>query len=295
VSDYGGNRDGGDAAQGPVSTGPSPALPESVDLIAFGAVTWRNKWVFSGVFLVTFGIFVTIGFLRPESYRFTAVMQVGTTTAVSGGNSVPSTHTVVTQLQQVYVPQVIGRAASRDARLGELTIEVSAGAANDNTVTLSTMAPRSETNTVRTLLGEMVHAATKGANEKLDAYSAGERRYLNQQLTAVQDQIAQLEKQAGQLDNSDGGGAAAASYLAVQVAQLVQLAGHYREQLVLLPANVEHAGLVGEPVRSVLPVGYRRVVWILLGILAGLVFGGAAVIAVRFVAGVRRRLSHQAA
>lgn len=270
---------------------PYPYPEGELDLVDVGVGLLRRWKLALAVFLLTVGATAAIAIFRKPVYQYSAVMTLGTVDALQGGHPFVRPESLIVQLEQVYIPQVLNRAAANGVRVAASLGIDAAVQPGSHAIAVAAKARPSDAAAVDELLRKVVAAASAATNGKLSAYLNRDHDYLRNEIERIQQHERDLEAQALQLSKTGAEGSAAASYVAAQVAALVQEEAGLRQQLqVLDPSNIEQAGLVGDITRSQKPVGLGKAATIGLGIVAALFLSLLAAVAASYFSAVLRRM-----
>lgn len=271
---------------------------QEFDLVDVGVGLWRRWALMVAVFLIFLALGIAYALVRKPKYEYAAVMQVGTISAVvpmstslQGRSPLIQPASAAILLKTVYIPRIVNLAVERGSTgAASLTIDVKVESGS-NDITLTTRAGRGDAATVVDVLSGVVAAASEKINARLAAYLQRERKYLGDEIGRIEKREKSLQAEALQLAGNAGGNAAAASYVAAQVAAMAQQAAYLRRKLeVLLPSNVERAGLAGQVTRSSKPISPSAEVIAVIGGFIGIVLALLAAAFVNYAGAVRRRL-----
>lgn len=264
-----------------------------LDIVDVGASIWRRWKLMLVVFLVVFGAGLALAFGYPATYRYSAVVKLGTIKALKGGQPFVMPITIATQLEQIYIPQALNDVANAGAhRARNLSIDVKTDKQSD-TVALTVAAGRADGEIVEDLLKRISTQSTAAINRKISNYVSREQQYLQKEIDLISAREKSLDTQASTL--SGAGAAAAASYVATQTAQLSMQKAALRQQLeVTLPGDIEHAGLVGKVTRSAQPTSLSHWAIAILSAVIAVLFALMAAVLVNYAAAVRHRLGGSA-
>lgn len=265
---------------------------DEIDLVEVGVSLWRRWKLMLAVFLVCVGIGLALAFLHERDYQYSAVMQLGTVSLLGDGHTVISPQSAAARLQQVYIPDGLGKAEAGGmtmARNLEIDVNVEKGS---QAVALAVKTPQRNGPAISRLLEGIVAAASAGINSRIAAYVSRNRAYLKQEIANIGKRDNALQAQAAQLSRGGAAGAAAGGYVATETAALAQQEAQLRQQLdVQIPTNVERAGLVGGVARSARPVGLGRGVIAALAAVVAVILALLAAALANYGAAVRRRLA----
>lgn len=276
--------------------GADPA--KELDLVDVGASLWRRWKLMAGVFAICFGLGIAYAFTRTPAYTYRAVMRVGTIYAIVPMSAhAPSRQPLIrpasvsAELNYIYVPRILNEAAARGLTFTRsLKINVNLDA-ESNMIVLAAVASSARGPVVAGLLSRIVASGSAEINVRLAAYIRRERKYLENEIARIKQRENSLEAQALSLSRNPGGDAAAASYVAAQVATLTEyVAVLRRDRDVMLLSNIEEAGLVGKVTKSPAPVGLGRAIKVIAGGVAGVVLALLAAALANYLAAVRLRI-----
>lgn len=123
-----------------------PAADDEIDLAELALIVWRRRRIVLAVMLLALLAGAAFAFLLPRAYEYKAVIAIGTQTLMDteGGQKIvplEDSGTVLSKLQDAYIPAAIAEAIQEDGSLTRMKIDASVpkGAA---VVILSAKAPK---------------------------------------------------------------------------------------------------------------------------------------------------------
>lgn len=339
------------AGRSPVSANLPPSAPSlmsgypstgEIDLVDMGVLLWRRRRVMLAVFLVFLILTIIATVLERPTYEYTTSVQLGST--MLNGNVVPlmSAPTIAKAMQNTYIPQATYQYISQDHVADSAAVRIpkitATGDTGGGSVMLSCKAKESaaapcvavETIAAENFIGSNTRFVTGAKNQlaslqaegkvlqvQLDKLNASAALY-QQQETALEQQIARMQKAGIQAARDAGNGSAALSNLILntEVQRAMDSLASVRQQLeVSIPQqkaqisrqlsdnthdqelqeqniSQSYTRMLDSGLRSYKPVGLNRWAVLVLGIVLSIILAILAAVITSYVEQIRVRLAY---
>ncbi len=262
---------------------------DQVGLIDLWLLLARWKSLFVGIFLATSLSATTLAFVLPPVFESRAVIQIGEIPADKGAALIEAPESLVERLKEEYR---LNNSVDRDSKVPYMS-DVRASKSAKNIITITAHgSDSSEAHDFLSTLSNKVLSEHKNILELTRHETRGDVSLMEKQIAAFNQQIAVLSDRIRNVGSVD---LAAATTLVVEkngmISQVTKLElEHIKLARQFTQFYFKPTRLLADPTRPISPVAPKKGLYVILGIVLGLILAGASVLTADFFQKARTRV-----